>query len=162
MTTKRKARLAFTDDGPTTSKAICHDCLDLRGITSYTVPYIMENGRPDSKFRKCEFCAAIIPVKLTRHLSDTQPLGASGLGKVQFEVVSPLRSRSRRNRQSDPDFEITKFGNKEDIELKEMYRRFNSGGMLDLSIASKPFSPPQFNNISGLHTGMKITAPDLS
>jgi hypothetical protein len=115
----RKGRLAFTDDSPDNSRAVCSSCLE-NNITTFTVPYVMQDGRPDKGFRQCPYCKDIIPVKLTRHFSNIQPLGASGLGKVQFEVVSPLRSRSRRNRQSDPDFEIPKFGNKEDVELKEM------------------------------------------
>ena len=44
-------------------------------------------------------------MRLMRFESETQPLGyKGGLGPVVFEVANPSRSRSRRNKQSEPDF----------------------------------------------------------
>lgn len=80
----------------------------------------MENGREDKGFRICEHCLALTPIRLTRYNSETQPLGSNSVGQVKFEVANPSRNRSRRNRQSEPDFDIPKFGNFEDKELKQM------------------------------------------
>jgi hypothetical protein len=89
-------------------------------MTVKTVQYIMANGRPDSKFRQCPECNDVIPVRLTRNLSETLPLGSTiGIGEVKFEVANPSRSRSRRNR-TEADFDIPKFGNFEDTDLIEM------------------------------------------
>ena len=66
-----------------------------------------------------------------RFESETQPLGyKGGFGTVVFEVANPSRSRSRRNRQSEPDFEIPKFGNFEDKDLKSMV----DNGVIILSV----------------------------
>ena len=121
MTIKRKASKAFCDEPSENSRAICHHCLDEFETTIKTVPYVMADGRPDSKFRQCPSCMRVIPIALTRNLSEVQPLGwKGGVGPVVFEPVPNSRSRSIRNRQTDPDFEVPKFGNREDVELKAM------------------------------------------
>jgi hypothetical protein len=71
---KRRGASSFIDDGPSISKAICNSCYK-NNITSFTVPYIMANGREDKDFRFCPNSNDVIPVKLTRHNSETQPLG---------------------------------------------------------------------------------------
>ena len=70
----------------------------------------------------CPYCNNIVSKKSIRFESLTQPVGSKGgFGPVVFEVAnsSKSRSRSRRNRQSEPDFDIPKFGNIEDKELSK-------------------------------------------
>jgi hypothetical protein len=67
----------------------------------------MPNGREDKGFRKCPYCLALTPIRLTRHNSETQPLGyTSGVGEVKFEVASPSHSRSRKYRESEEVFNV--------------------------------------------------------
>ena len=119
---KRRARFSYTDDSPTTSKAICSSCYE-NNITSFTVPYIMKDGRPDKGFRQCPNCNDIIPVKLTRHNSETQPLGwKGGLGPVVFGALErSKRSRIRVNKDSEDVFNVEDypFPGKEDSDLRQ-------------------------------------------
>lgn len=121
---KRRNRFSFTDS-PTTSKAICQSCYE-NNITSFTVPYIMDNGREDKGFRKCPYCLALTPIRLTRYNSETQPLGSNSIGKVQFEVAVPLRSRSRRNSSIEPtEKEIPPLAGKPDTDLESLLNEHN-------------------------------------
>lgn len=117
---KRRNRFSF-QDSPTSSKAICQSCYE-NNITSFTVPYIMDNGRPDKGFRQCPECNDIIPVKLTRMESLTQPLGSGSIGEPIFEVANPSKSRSRKYRELEENqvFKVEDYplAGKEDKDLR--------------------------------------------
>ena len=70
----------------------------------------------------------------------TEPLGSKGgIGQAVFEVVNPSKSRSRKYRESEPDFDIPKFGNFEDRELKQMV----TGGAIVVSITDDNLESPE-------------------
>ena len=103
-------------DSSTSSKAsICQPCYE-KNIETRLVPYTKD----PEHFMICPYCNNIVDKKVMRFESETQPLGyKGGHGPVSFEVANPSRSRSRKNRP-EPDFDIPKFGQQEDLDLKQM------------------------------------------
>jgi hypothetical protein len=100
---KRTGARSFTDDSPDDGKELCSSCYE-QSIDSRLIPYDKD---PDH-FMIYPYCNNIVNKKLTRHLSETQPLGyKSRVGEAKFEVANPSRSRSKSILNKDS--EVFKF-----------------------------------------------------
>ena len=107
-------------DGSDSSKAICHKCEE-KGLEVFLVPYLMKDGRPDTKFRRCPNCSAIIEKRKTKFQSEVKPLGSvSGIGNANFKSVNPRRRTRDRNDFDDPRDYIPKLAGKPDTDVLQM------------------------------------------
>lgn len=106
MVTKRKPRQAFVTEPLSNSKAsICQNCYE-NNIDSKLVVYSKD---PEHE-KVCPYCGTIYNNRMLRFESLPQPLGhVGGIGKASFTVVSPLRSMSRKNKDSDDVFDVNDY-----------------------------------------------------
>ena len=112
---KRKDSYAFATGISNTTNAICQPCYE-RGVKTQLVEY-----KPDSQnFMVCSYCDNVVSKRLLRHINEeSQPMGFRHKEAI-FEVARPTRSRRRNRHLTEPDFEVPKFGNQEDKELKQI------------------------------------------
>lgn len=126
---KRKPVASFTTEPSDHKRAICNFCYD-NGIEIKLTPYILNDGRIDIGFMKCENCQAVISKKTMKHKGETIALGSVQYGgQATFEsVVSRRRIKRDRNTFEPTEEPIPLLAGKRDTELEAMLK--DRGGQI--------------------------------